>query len=720
MRRLLPLATGAAAFAIASLSFSHWYAILPIADPVSITDSPVSSPISTETLWYCVDSSGQIDDGPWFTSTSGEEPCGTLVANDGVTRYLEEREIITSSTTQTTRTQMFEVRGSTELRVTDADAQMILIGGATNVDPPAPPEEFSGIHDITGFPIDSDGWTDVTAMLTGADYVNSEFIYVCPSAPNDSGAAYTQAQVGSNPRTFTPTAEDVWQTLSSAYGQWTDNEADVVLLCKGGDWSAENWPRFDKDGASASAPFIVTSYGTGARPITGVLTNGASTNPPSNYVAVIGLQPQGVDWNAGFDVFLLEDFSVNERPDDDAVTASNQNVAAPQMSRFWIRRGQIYRNSASTIALGMYVQLNEFNANSGNMLLEEVVLDHNGWDVEADRDIFQHNVYLADENDGTDFVVRGIITARASSHGLHQRPGGIQLNNLSLANPHFQFGYDASGPFTGTSSYNVMLYGDNISDTATQRGTALELADTQNTVVHHNLIAHSEFGNRVFGFNIQDGIDTLTIRDNVIYNWHNNGPGSGGSEAAIRIEVGSPTALVITDNIIQNPDGGLIWQFINGGIPVPAQTTLDGNIYFSSDGTSSFTSGTGFGDNSYATWVSEMGETNSSYSDITGSFTDPTRDLVAYMTALDALGVSTTGIPANTEEALEDFLSQARSTLTQGNLDNKYFRASAFNQWIREGFDIPETELTWPYQIPTISANDDQFDLFEAPLAMAA
>lgn len=127
------------------IAFAHWYAILPIQNPVPVVGAPTTSapvttttPVSTVTAWFCVRATGQQDGGPYTSSVNGEAPCGTLVSADGITRFLEERVTTTSSTTTTstttqiTRTRRSEVQGSTQLRVSSAVAQAFLVisGGA--------------------------------------------------------------------------------------------------------------------------------------------------------------------------------------------------------------------------------------------------------------------------------------------------------------------------------------------------------------------------------------------------------------------------------------------------------------------------------------------------------------------------------------------------------------------------------------------------------------
>ncbi len=97
-----------------------------------------------------------------------------------------------------------------------------------------------------------------------------------------------------------------------------------------------------------------------------------------------------------------------------------------------IRRSMILDSYAidNSHAQGLYAE------GVQGLLLEENVFDHNGWmdGVQgAYATGFNHNVYM--RSDDTGVVVRGNIFARAASHGLQARGGGVIENNLFLDNP---------------------------------------------------------------------------------------------------------------------------------------------------------------------------------------------------------------------------------------------------------------------------------------------
>jgi hypothetical protein len=135
------------ALLVAPLAFAHYYIIRPYTDPAPVVGAPaLGSPTSTAPVlgapttsvqWACVTSTGTVTGALQATQASAETACGAAVAADGVTRFLEERSTVTRTstvttttpTTTTTRTKRFELRGGTTIRVSDANAQFIVVSG---------------------------------------------------------------------------------------------------------------------------------------------------------------------------------------------------------------------------------------------------------------------------------------------------------------------------------------------------------------------------------------------------------------------------------------------------------------------------------------------------------------------------------------------------------------------------------------------------------------
>jgi hypothetical protein len=132
---------------VAPVAFAHYYISRPYTDTAPSVGNPVlgsatsTAPVlgapTTTVQWACVNASGVLFGPLQSTQAAAETACGTVVAADGVTRFLEERSTVTRTstvttttpTTTTTRTKRFELRGGTTLRVSDANAQFIVVSG---------------------------------------------------------------------------------------------------------------------------------------------------------------------------------------------------------------------------------------------------------------------------------------------------------------------------------------------------------------------------------------------------------------------------------------------------------------------------------------------------------------------------------------------------------------------------------------------------------------
>lgn len=177
--RVSRLVVGIGLLAVSSLSLSHYYLTRQIQNPTPIVGAPVVSSPSTVTQWYCVNANGQPiqGGGPHATQAAAEAPCGAAVASDGVTRYLEERVTTTATTTQTTRTRRAEVLGSSSIKVSDAHAGLITVGGPVigppsdddpDPDPDPDPEPSVGCADGDVIVAESPSQTHVAAAISAA------------------------------------------------------------------------------------------------------------------------------------------------------------------------------------------------------------------------------------------------------------------------------------------------------------------------------------------------------------------------------------------------------------------------------------------------------------------------------------------------------------------------------------------------------------------------
>ena len=125
----------------------------------------------------------------------------------------------------------------------------------------------------------SDGWTDIT------ESGDTHKIYVSNSSGNDATAV-----VGD--------INHPYQTLSAAMAQVRDGYPDWVLLKAGDTWVDQSFGNLSVSGRSADEPLLLSSYGSGARPL--IETNSTQrsrhrdepgvASHAANNIAVVGLE----------------------------------------------------------------------------------------------------------------------------------------------------------------------------------------------------------------------------------------------------------------------------------------------------------------------------------------------------------------------------------------------------------------------------------------------
>ena len=125
----------------------------------------------------------------------------------------------------------------------------------------------------------SDGWTNITESS------DTHKIYVSSSTGNDATAV-----VGD--------INHPYQTLSAAMAQVRDGYPDWVLLKAGDTWVDQSFGNLSVSGRSADEPLLLSSYGSGARPLietnstnaVGIGTNNGVAPHAANNIAVVGLE----------------------------------------------------------------------------------------------------------------------------------------------------------------------------------------------------------------------------------------------------------------------------------------------------------------------------------------------------------------------------------------------------------------------------------------------
>lgn len=479
------------------------------------------------------------------------------------------------------------------------------------------------------------GWTDFTASG------DSRIVYVSSSDGNDSNDGLSSGA---------PKA-----TIAAGYSLLRHGYPDWLLLKRGDTWS-ETLGHWKKSGRSASEKMVVGTYGTAtARPLlnTGsagyaiTRTGGGGSPATIDHVAFVGFEchangrtasedTTGFRWlGPGRDV-LIEDccfrgygFNISVQADGNGRPS---NVVINRCSILDSFNGPIHSS-------GLYANWVD------GLTVKECFFDHNGWntDESADPTIYNHNMYIA--TGCTNVRLLRNISSQASSHGAQLRCGGIIDGNVVFRCPiGLLLGggdpVDAShlNGVYGTVTNNVILEGTDISPSLL-RGTGIEFSNIgrHGAVCSGNIIAnkYTSSNGSCINFNANGygagvGCNNVTVSDNIIYDWR-----GGVTTSAAAGSPPSPSSftgvsgLEFNDNDFQEPSSSGITALlsINSASPV----TLDGNRY-SSQRSSGQWFAIGGTDKSYAQWVSDTGETNSSSTTV--SYAAPTRSVAGYHATL--------------------------------------------------------------------------------------
>lgn len=534
-------------------------------------------------------------------------------------------------------------------------------------------------EDGTSNPTD---WAEVrvtSSWTTFTPSADTRIVYVSSSEGND-------ANDGLSP--FTPK-----RTINAGRALLRTGYPDWILFKRGDTFSETNWEVGGYGGRSADEPQLWGSYGEGARPIftpvPGSGSPGFRFNWSPSHVAVIGLHikaeaaggASGVSLiasNAQLSNILIEDCYIEGFKDNINIQGSSTQT----IRNVVIRRCIVVNAFPSGTAHSQGAFINRVDG----LLIEECLFDHNGWrnTDRTDATIFNHNLYIATGNSPNATIRRNII-ARASSHGLQLRCGGIIEDNLFLLNPlSAQLGGGDPAPNTHTTGVtgqmigNVVLHATDI-NASSPRGMGLlcyniglQGASVANNIIAHNASATSTNDIPIYlwtdSYGCGVGNNNISISGNIIYNWR--GP------LTVRPPLSSPPSpstftslggIVIADNDIQNYTQD---HAIDVGLAATAsQVAFRGNRYWSAlpesqrlryNGTSM----------SLASWMSATGDNGSAMRNV--DYTDPSRTIESYHASIGGAA------------SAEDFLAAARMQ-ARGSWRPEYTAAAAL-EYFRDGF----------------------------------
>lgn len=295
------------------------------------------------------------------------------------------------------------------------------------------------------------------------------FTIIKPSA--DSKLIYVSSSAGSDANTCLTEAAPC-KTVAAGLDKMRSGYPDHLYLKRGDSWRGERLVNLHS-GRSASEPAVISYYGTsGARP---KLENSSPSihifkGKMSNF-HFIGLE---------FSSYQLDPAHPNFSGDGEAnivLLGGNQNLVfednkfsfVEMILQNWETGNPANITLRRNIWTGAYYHKSSYDRNDrpsnlyadgvDGLLIEENVFDYGGWNpdvVGAAANMYNHNMYIQHTTVGNKLVVKNNIVTRASSHGIHGRPGGLFENNFFARNTvSLQMGYNGHPLPAGTKAQAI-------------------------------------------------------------------------------------------------------------------------------------------------------------------------------------------------------------------------------------------------------------------------
>ena len=499
--------------------------------------------------------------------------------------------------------------------------------------------------------LDSTGWTNVTPAA------DTRRLYVSNSDGNDSNNGFSSA---------TPV-----RTLAKAQSLVRGGFADWLLLKRGDTF--ESFGEWRVSGRSAQEPLYITSYGSGARPQInsgsgpGFITygkGGASGRSVDNIIiSSLSFTPDTYNhtngtMNTGGIRLLCQ--GENITIEDCKITGYKENIdvaASDKGLRNVLIRRNVITDAHSTEKVG-HAHGIWMGSKSNGVIVEENILDHNGWrdGNNDDRVFFNHNIYVL--NGAKNVVVRSNVITRASFYGIKMNGGGIAENNFFARNAESVYLEDKASilnnVITEPSSMPQQNWGVGIN---TQKAPSATIAGNILTT-NKNPNAAGVAGIQLFN---NGTAFSGVVEDNIVYNWRN----------ALRVATpgNGPGSVIIRNNHFQVTDSASA---------AADQSSSAGKATFAYSG-NSYYSGNSTGPNrvkgsflSWSDWKSKTGDSNSEIKQV--SYPDADRSIAQYASLVGA------------GNSFESFIAAARS-MDKGNWSTALTAASV-NTWFRAGFGI--------------------------------
>jgi hypothetical protein len=521
-------------------------------------------------------------------------------------------------------------------------AAVHIAGGGTTGPGPGDPGQTGSVG--------PDGWTIFNPST------DTRTVYVSSSMGSDGNDGLTEQ----HPK----------RTLAAAYELLRDGYPDWMLLKSGDTWHESMPTSWNKSGRSATEPIRIAQYGNGERP---TLLSGTNCGiewlalSPRQHIAITDLHLIGDGYtgsnNGIYGISLVGQWSdilvENCKIERYFVNASIQGQTDHWMTNIKVRRNVIvdaYRVGPESHSQGLFMAY----CNGG--LIEENVLDHNGWSETvpgADPTVFRHNVYVH-PGYTSNMTERGNIVARGAASGLRSG-GNVCEFNLCLKNPVNIVLAENSQ----VCRYNVVLDSRDILS-SNPLGIGIT-AVAVNSEIYGNVVGYRTDADtwNLAGIQLQTGSHDSIIHNNVVYKWN----GTSGRGSAVHLS-GPMPGISIRNNVLNQAGGGhTIWCDPASSVA----PSFVGNAYYSAYPRPFCTpQDQPIVEATYQQWLGVTGELGSNFGPVT--LPQGERTIATYM---QSLGMT---------PSLEAFLAEARNQ-SKTNW-RREFTARAAGDYFREGFGV--------------------------------
>lgn len=506
-------------------------------------------------------------------------------------------------------------------------------------------------------PHTTEGWTNLDVIWSHARANGAKKIYVSNSGSDSNSGLDMTAAVATIARA----------SVLASPGDW-------ILLRSGDTWNES--PNLTNGGTSPNVLGLFGAYSDGSSNTRPVLRQ--SINVQSSYLVVDGIKVD-LSWRVNEDVEgfnALGNFKYVIAEDlwlDNAHDAGNiQGV-----SHFYIHRTSATNSHAATAhSQGFYI------GTSSYITIDDCLLDHNGWTTPGTSTMFNHNVYLQYDNlpGTTDFTNN--ISARASSHGIQNRSGGVNDGNLFLHNALTAF-----IGLTGSMRDNVTM-GSRRNDTNGVGGFGLLLNGVAKSArfpyieMSGNLVLHNDtsyvwgtalevadFGGLDHITGLDTSVQDIRIHDNVVYDWTGTALGINAKSALATF-----TNLQVQNNLFDQTAHASYGQLVFTQFARSYQTQSWGsNRYFGSSATTDARFSILSTYMNWGAWSSTIQEVGSTYATASPRYVDPNRSMATYMASIGQSGGE------------EEFLA-ARALMSRTSGWDSRYTAAAVNAYMQAGF----------------------------------